>query len=110
MAETRRQPGAMRPGSTYDSVVRVAGGRTFHFEVSEYEPPRRAQVRATSGFGMLPTVTYDFAARGTGTELSVRIGVRTAGLFRLLEPVMPGQIRKNWSGYLAELKRVLETS
>ena len=85
----------------------MLGRRRFSFEVTGYEPNRRLELRATSG-PVRPTVTYRLEPAGRGTRLTARIDVRTRGVFRLLEPLMPGGVKKRNSQDLPRLKQLLE--
>jgi uncharacterized protein YndB with AHSA1/START domain len=101
-------PGPLVRGSTFDQIVASFLGRQrFTFAVTGYEPNGRLELRATSG-PVRPIVTYGVESAGRGTLLTARIDVRTRGVFRLLEPLMTGGVKKRNSQDMSKLKQILE--
>ena len=101
-------PGPLARGSTFDQIIASFLGRQrFTFEVTGYEPNARLELRATSG-PVRPIVTYSVESAGQGTRLTARIDVHTRGVLRLLEPLMPGGVKKRNSQDVSKLKQVLE--
>jgi hypothetical protein len=76
-------PGPLVRGSTFDQIIASFMGRQrFTFEVTDYEPNGRLELRATSG-PVRPTVTYGVESAGRRTLLTARIDVQTRGVLRL---------------------------
>jgi hypothetical protein len=100
--------GPLVRGSTFDQIiVSFLGRQRFTFEVTGYEPNGRLELRATSG-PVRPIVTYGVESAARGTRLTARIDVRTRGVFRLLEPLMTGGVKKRNSQDVSKLKQILE--
>jgi uncharacterized protein YndB with AHSA1/START domain len=95
-------------GARFDELVNFMGRKTFTMQVIEYQPNQREVIQAISGPGVMPTQTFQFETRDGGTRLSVSANVRTSGLFRLMEPMMPTMFSKTWRQYLSNLKHILE--
>jgi len=76
--------------------------------VSEYEPPRRVVFQGRMG-KMAPTIILTVEPEGQGSRFTRRVEVEPPGLFRLTAPFMTGMFRKRNAGFVANLKRVLET-
>jgi len=65
-------------------------------------------VAAIAGLGIRPTQRYVVSGRDGNTTLSIRVTVRTQGLFRLLEPLLPRMIATKWRDYGERLRELLE--
>lgn len=100
--------GSMATGSQFEELVSFMGRKTYTMRVIEYQPHHRAVIQTIAGPGVSPTQTFEFAPSECGTRFSVRAQVRTAGMFRLMEPMMPAMFKKTWGQYLANLKQILE--
>ena len=100
--------GSVAVGARFEELVNFMGHKTFTMQVIEYQPNQREVIRAVAGPNVRPTQTFQFEATASGTRLSVSAQVRTSGLFRLMEPMMPTMFRKTWAQYLSNLKQILE--
>jgi hypothetical protein len=90
---------------------RTIHGRTIDYvmEVVELEPARRIVMRSVrSPFPM--QVTYAFAPRGAGTDVSIRVEGGAGGVYRLAGPLMTAAVRSRLSGDLRRLRRTIEAS
>ncbi len=96
------------PGATSRWVVEFMGRKDMQMRVAELKPNQREVLQATSG-PMLPTITYLFEPDNGGTRFTRKVEVQPAGLLRLMEPMMRGMVTKRNAGFVANLKRVLET-
>lgn len=106
--EVRGASGSVPSGSTFEELVNFIGRKSFTMRVIEYQPYSLEVIQAVSGPGVRPTQTFRFDAEGTGTRLDFSVDIRTYGLFRLMEPMLPGMIRKTWARYLTGLKVIFE--
>jgi uncharacterized protein YndB with AHSA1/START domain len=106
--EVRDVSGPLAAGATFSEVVSFMGRKTYTMRVTDFSPERRVTIEATTGPSALPTQTFRFEPVADGTRFSMRADVRTTGLFRALEPLMPRMFRKLWAGYLVNLKGILE--
>jgi uncharacterized protein YndB with AHSA1/START domain len=83
----------------------VSGGTVT---ISQYEPPRRLVFDVNMG-KMKPTTTFTVTRDGSGSRVTRRIDMEPAGLMRLMAPLMGGMMHKRNAGFLANLKRSLES-
>jgi len=100
--------GPLAKGATFSEIVNFMGRKTYTMRVTDFSPERRVTIEATTGPSALPTQTFQFEPAGGGTRFSMRADVRTSGLFRVMEPLMPRMFSKMWAGYLVNLKGILE--
>jgi len=100
--------GSVAVGARFEELVNFMGRKSFTMQEIEYQPNQREVIRAVAGPNVRPTQTFQFEATASGTRLSVSAQVRTSGLFRLMEPMMPTMFRKTWAQYLSNLKQILE--
>ena len=95
-------------GTEFVETIAFMGRKPFTMTVRELVPNRREVIENTAGPGVRPVQTFEFEPEGNGTKFTVSVTVRTHGLFRLMEPLMPKMIAKNWEGYFVQLKKILE--
>jgi uncharacterized membrane protein len=101
--------GPMRVGTRFTETMRVMGMKfDANCEVTVFEPPQRLTmvadgrlVRYEGGF------TFDPAP--VGTRLAVNAQIALKGFWRLLAPLMGGEIRKESQAELEDIKNVLES-
>ena len=103
--------GPLKLGSRMREVHRGPGGKEFEslVEVSEYEPDRTFGLRIVEG--SLPVHgRLRFAPAAGGTAMSFDVYGQPTGAMRLLQPLLKRTLKKQFSGYCAELKQVLESA
>jgi uncharacterized membrane protein len=95
-------------GSRVERVARFLGRRVEYVnEITELSGTRLAMRSVRSPFPM--RVTYGFEdARGTGTEVSVRVQGDASRMYRLADPLLAALVRRSVQRDLRTLKRVLE--
>ena len=101
--------GPIGVGTRVREVHRAPGGKQLAslVEVSEYEPDRAFALRIVEG--SLPLdARMTFEPTELGTRLRFRAHGRTIGAMRLAEPLLRRTLRRQFAGYCATLKRVLE--
>jgi hypothetical protein len=76
-------------------------------EVIGFEPNRMQVMRGEMG-PMRPTITNLFEPSDGGTKFTRRIQIEASGLMRLMLPLVRPMIGKSNTGFLANLKQVLE--
>jgi uncharacterized protein YndB with AHSA1/START domain len=106
--EVRGTNGTIALGATFEELVKFMGRKIFTMQVTDYQPDHRLTIQAIAGPNVRPTQNFQFATTSGGTHVSFRGDIRTGGLFRLMEPLLPSMLSKLWVGYLANLKRILE--
>src|SRR5437868_7438343 len=95
----------LRAGSEFDEVINFGGRKTQTFRVQVFEPNATLEVAAVGGLGIRPTQRYSISNRHGSTRLSIDVTVRTQGLFRLLEPLLPKMISSKWQTYSERLRQ-----
>ncbi len=83
----------------------VSGGTVT---VLEYDPPGRIVFDVAMGM-MRPTTTFSVTPEDGGSRVTRRIDMEPTGMMRLMAPFMAGMARRRNTGFLKELKRVLES-
>lgn len=100
---------SVRKGSIFEIKTKpfmgVSGGTVT---VSEYEPPGRIVFDVEMG-KMTPTTTFTVTPQDGGSLVTRRIDMEPKGVMRLMAPFMAGMAQRRNAGFLAELKRVLES-
>src|SRR6266481_1021686 len=92
----RSDGGPLRMGSEFDEVINFGGRKAQTFRVEVFEPNQTLEVAAIAGLGIRPTQRYSLSNSDGNTTVSIRVTVRTLGLFRLLEPLLPKMIGAKW--------------
>ena len=103
-----RASGPLHAGSVFDEVISFGGRKTQTFRVQVFEANRTLEVAAIAGLGIRPTQRYSVSASDGNTSVFIRVTVRTQGLFRLLEPMLPRMIAGKWRTYSERMRELLE--
>lgn len=101
-------PAHVSVGTEFVETINFMGRKPFTMVVRELVPNEREVIENTAGPGARPTQTFTFEPMVNATKFTVSVTMRTFGLFRLMEPMMPKMIAKNWEGYFVKLKGILE--
>jgi len=109
--EARLTKGAtVGKGSTFEIKTKpFMGVSEGTVSVSEYDPQNRIVFDVRMG-KMRATTTFTVVPEGAGCRVTRRIDMEPHGLVRLMAPFMGGMMRKRNAGFLANLRRVLESS
>jgi uncharacterized protein YndB with AHSA1/START domain len=95
-------------GSEFDEVINFGGRKSQRFRVEVFEPNETLEVAAIAGLGIRPTQRYTLSNNAGSTTVAIHVTVRTQGLFRLLEPLLPRMIAAKWRNYSDRLRGLLE--
>ena len=95
-------------GSEFDEVINFGGRKAQTFRVAVFEPNTTLEVAAIAGLGIRPTQRYTLSNNAGSTTVEIHVTVRTRGLFRLLEPLLPRMIAAKWRDYGDRLRGLLE--
>lgn len=102
----------LQKGDRFEEVVVFRGDeKRSRGQVVDLERDRLLVLRVdevVSGPKLLPTRRFELAANGASTRLTWTSEVRTRGLMRLFQPLLPKLFRKKKAGFLDALKRALE--
>lgn len=102
-------PGEVGVGTKFKTVGEVMGRRLEgELQVQAYEPESKCGFQLNAG-PMQMNMTLLFKTVGTGTKLSLNVQGNPAGIFKLAEGVMTGQVKSLMEGNFARLKSVLES-
>jgi uncharacterized protein YndB with AHSA1/START domain len=103
--------GPTRVGTKVKETRHVPGGnQTYHYEVTEFDPPRAAGFRVTTG-PVRPqgTMTLTPLDEGARTRVEIVMDVKGHGMMgRVLAPLAAHDARKHVPGDLQTLKERLE--
>ena len=110
-AEARlRGSGPVGVGSQIDYRFGLSGGGGKAVgEVTAFESGRLETVHFSRGpMGLTPTITLRFEPAGDGTRFTRRVEIETAGLTRLLEPLLAAMISRRNATFAENLRRRVE--
>lgn len=101
-------PGAVGVGTKFKTVGEAMGRRLEgELQVQILEPESKCSFQLKAG-PMQMNLTMSLKTVGTGTKLSLNVQGNPAGVFKLAEGVMTGQMKSLMEGNFARLKSVLE--
>jgi uncharacterized membrane protein len=96
-------------GTTYNCLLKFPGqSATSKFEVIEYAPNQKIAYEGEPAGPAKPKGSFLFESVAGGTKVTALPQPEFRGLFKLLEPMMAGYIRRNNVAHLSTLKRLLE--
>lgn len=102
--------GPMRVGTKFTETMQVMGMKfDATCEVTVFEPPQRLTMVA-DGKLVHYEGGFTFEPAAVGTRLSVNGQVALKGFWRLLAPLMGGEIRKESQAELEDIRKVLEST
>ena len=101
-------PGDVGVGTKFKTVGEAMGRRLEgELQVQAYEPDTKCSFQLNAG-PMQMNLTLSLKTVGTGTKLSLNVQGNPAGIFKLAEGVMTGQVKSLMGANLTRLKSVLE--
>ena len=96
-------------GTIYQCELKLPGqSATSKFEITEYEANKKIAFEGEAAGPAKPKGSFLFEQVAGGTKLTLLPRPEFRGLFRLLEPMMAGYIRKQNEDHLNKLKKLLE--
>jgi carbon monoxide dehydrogenase subunit G len=102
-------PGRVGVGTKFKTIGEALGRRLEgEMQVQAYEPESKCGFQLNAG-PMQMNMSLMFKTVGTGTKLSLNVQGNPAGIFKLAEGVMTGQVKSLMEGNFATLKSVLES-
>jgi len=84
------------------------GRNEYDVRVTGLEPNRLVEITTLSG-PIKPTATYRFETEEAATRFHRRVKIPLSGGRRLLKPLMAALTRRRNAGFVANLKRLLES-
>jgi uncharacterized membrane protein len=96
-------------GTTYQCVLKFPGQTaTSKFEITEYSANKKISFLGEPAGPAIPKGSFLFESVGNDTKITSLPRPEFRGIFRLLESMMAGYIRKNNISHLSNLKQLLE--
>ena len=105
----RLTPDPVGVGTRYQCVLKVPGQRVVSLiDITEYEPNQSIGFRGDQPAQAKPVGRMTFEAVGSGTKVTLLPRPEFGGIFKLLEPLMAGYIKRSNVEHLRTLKSLLE--
>jgi len=101
--------GPLQLGSEFHETINFGGRKTQTFRVDVFEFNEKLEVAAIAGLGIRPTQRYTLSSSNGYATVAIRVTLRTQGVFRLLEPLLPKMIAGKWRDYAQRLRELLES-
>lgn len=107
---TKLQPdGPMKQGARGVEVRKEAGRtNTFQFEVTDFTPGSKFAFKAHGGPADVTTSYTLRALTPKQTQLDIEFSMKMGGFMGLMEPLMRGGVRREFTSITTEIKRMLE--
>jgi carbon monoxide dehydrogenase subunit G len=106
----RLTPGPVRIGTQFREVAAMMGRRISTVcEITELEQAHRIAFRGTSTGPFSYDTTYTLEPAGNATRVNIVGNFRLKGLWRLLEPVVRFEVRKESEQELRAMKSAIES-
>ena len=107
----RLSQGPIRPGFQFEETAKVGPWRLQTVcTVTEVKPGERFAFQAKSSGPLDYEGTFELQPVAGGTRLTLSGNARLKGLWRLLQPILAGDLRKESRKELQTMKEVLEAS
>lgn len=98
--------GVTQVGTTFLEGVHFMGMKQLLMKVTEYIPHKKLVIEAQSGMSMLPTQSFVFSSEGNKTRIDLSVTMKVSGFFRLIQFMLPAQLKKIWSKYFENLNQL----
>ena len=96
-------------GTIYNCLLKLPGQIAMSkFEITEYVVNQKIAYKGEPAGPAKPKGSFLFESVAGGTKVTSLPQPEFRGLFKLLEPMMTGYVRKNNVAHLGTLKRLLE--
>jgi len=95
--------GATAIGTSFLEEVNFMGKKQLLMKVIDFVPNQRLVIEAQHGMNLLPTQSFLFIAEGNKTRIDLTVVMRVSGLFKLMQFILPAQLKKTWTGYFVNL-------
>jgi len=101
--------GPIRVGTKFSEVAMMMRRRIHSTcEITQLEPNKTIAFKGTSDGPMEYQTTYTLVASNDATRLHIVGSFRTKGLWRLLEPILKGEVRSQSRHELTAMKAMIE--
>lgn len=94
-------------GTTFLEEVHFMGTKQLHMKVTDFVPNRKLVIEAQHGMDLLPTQSFVFSPEGDQTRIDLTVVMRVSGFFKLMQFMLPAQLKKTWAEYFANLNNLV---
>jgi uncharacterized protein YndB with AHSA1/START domain len=94
-------------GTTFLEEVHFMGTKQLLMKVIDFVPNQKLVIEAQRGMDLLPTQSFLFSTEGNKTRIDLTVIMKVSGFFKLLQFMLPGQLRKTWSEYFINLNNLV---
>lgn len=102
--------GQTETGTTFKEEVHFMGKKQLLMKVIDYRPNEKLVIEAQKGMKLLPTQVFTFSSQGNDTLVNLEVNMKTSGVFKLIEPMLAGKLKKVWKQYFGNLGKILSSS
>jgi len=95
--------GATAIGTTFLEEVNFMGKKQLLMKVVDFVPNKKLVIEAQSGMDLLPTQSFIFSPEGNKTRIDLTVLMRVSGVFKLMQFMLPAQLKKTWTKYFINL-------
>jgi hypothetical protein len=83
------------------------GRKNLRMQVTDFIPNRKIVIEALEGMQLLPLQNFEFFQEGNKTRINLFVQMKVKGPFKLIQFMLPGKLKKNWSEYFKNLGAVV---
>ena len=100
--------GTSGAGTEFFEEVQFMGRKQLRMRITELVPNQKLVIEAQSGMSLLPTQSFVFTGEGGKTRIDLSVTMKTSGIFRLMEFMLPGKLKQIWAKYFQNLDTLLK--
>jgi uncharacterized protein YndB with AHSA1/START domain len=100
--------GETKIGTTFLEEVHFMGKNQLFMKVIDFVPNKKIVIEAQHGMGLLPTQIFEFSDQKNKTGIDLTVHMRVSGFFKLMQFMLPAQLKKIWTKYFENLNQLLE--
>lgn len=97
-------------GTTFLEEVNFMGTKQLYMKIVAYIPNQKLTIETQSGMAMLPTQSFTFSSLGDKTKVDLSVTMKISGFFRLMQFMLPGQLKKIWAKYFENLNMLVTSN
>jgi uncharacterized protein YndB with AHSA1/START domain len=94
-------------GTTFLEEVHFMGKKQLLMKVTDFVPNQKLVIEAQRGMDLLPTQSFLFSTEGNQTRIDLTVVMRVSGFFKLMQFMLPAQLKKTWAAYFANLNNLV---
>jgi uncharacterized protein YndB with AHSA1/START domain len=102
--------GPAKTGSTFLEEVHFMGRKQLLMQVKDFIPNKLIIIEAVSGMNLLPTQKFEFIPQNDKTRIDLSVDMEVKGFFKLMQGMLPGQLKKTWAKYFSDLNTLVKNA